>query len=73
MIRILLRCFSVLLPSWAMLVAPAWGQSQRPLLHELVLTHTDHEVLLHIELQGGVSKRSWRPSQLVSRSRSPIT
>jgi Domain of unknown function (DUF4390) len=53
MIRILLRCFSVLLPSWAMLVAPAWGQSQRPLLHELVLTHTDHEVLLHIDLQGG--------------------
>jgi hypothetical protein len=53
MIRILLRCFSVLLPSWAMLVAPPWGQSQRPLLHELVLTHTDHEVLLHIDLQGG--------------------
>jgi Domain of unknown function (DUF4390) len=53
MIRILLRCFSVLLPSWAMFVAPAWGQSQRPLLHELVLTHTDHEVLLHIDLQGG--------------------
>jgi hypothetical protein len=53
MIRILLRCFSVLLPSWAMLVAPAWGQPQRPLLHELVLTHTDHEVLLHIDLQGG--------------------
>jgi Domain of unknown function (DUF4390) len=53
MIRILLRCFSVLLPSWAMLVAPTWGQSQRPLLHELVLTHTDHEVLLHIDLQGG--------------------
>jgi hypothetical protein len=53
MIRILLRCFSVLLPSWAMLVAPVWGQPQRPLLHELVLTHTDHEVLLHIDLQGG--------------------
>jgi hypothetical protein len=53
MIRILLRCFSVLLPSWVMLVAPVWGQPQRPLLHELVLTHTDHEVLLHIDLQGG--------------------
>jgi hypothetical protein len=35
-----------------MLVAPAWGQPQRSLLHELVLTHTDHEVLLHIDLQG---------------------
>jgi hypothetical protein len=45
MIRVLLRCFSVLLPSWAMLVAPAWGQ-QHPILHELVLTQTDHEVLL---------------------------
>jgi hypothetical protein len=56
MIRILLRCFSVLLPSWAMLVAPAWGQPQRPLLHELVLTHTDHEVFLHIELEGGVQQ-----------------
>jgi hypothetical protein len=56
MIRILLRCFSVLLPSWAMLVAPAWGQPQRPLLHELVLTHTDHEVLLHIDLQGGFQR-----------------
>jgi hypothetical protein len=33
-------------------VAPAWGQPQRLLLHELVLTHTDHEVLLHIDLQG---------------------
>ena len=53
MIRILLGCFSILLPSWAMLVALAWGQPQQPLLHELVLTHTDHEVLLHIDLQGG--------------------
>jgi hypothetical protein len=53
MIRILLRCFSVLLPSWALLVAPAWAQQRRPLLQELVLTHTDHEVLLHIDLEGG--------------------
>jgi Domain of unknown function (DUF4390) len=52
MIPILLRYFSVLLSSWAIVVGPAWGQ-QRPLLHELVLTHTDHEVLLHIDLQGG--------------------
>jgi Domain of unknown function (DUF4390) len=53
MIRVLLRCFSVLLPSWAMLVAPAWGQQQRPILHELVLTQTDHEVLLYLHLEGG--------------------
>jgi hypothetical protein len=53
MIRVLLRCFSVLLSIGALLVLPAWGQQQRPLLHELVLTHTDHEVLLHIDLQGG--------------------
>ena len=53
MIRILLRCFSVLLPSWAMLVTPAWGQQQRPMLHELVLTQTDREVLLYLHLQGG--------------------
>jgi hypothetical protein len=33
-------------------MAHAWGQ-QRPLLHELVLTRTDHEVLLHIDLAGG--------------------
>jgi hypothetical protein len=52
MIRILLRCFGILLPSWAMLVTPAWGQ-QRPILHELVLTQTDHEVLLYLHLQGG--------------------
>jgi Domain of unknown function (DUF4390) len=49
---LLLRCFSVLLPSWALLVSPAWAE-QRPILHELVLTHTDHEVLLYIHLQGG--------------------
>jgi hypothetical protein len=36
MIRILLRCFSVLLPSWP-----------------LVLTHTNNEVLLPIDLEGG--------------------
>jgi hypothetical protein len=53
MIRVLLRGFSVLLPSWAMLVASVWGQQEHPLLHELVLTYTDHEVLLHIDLQGG--------------------
>jgi Domain of unknown function (DUF4390) len=53
MIRVLLRCFSVLLSIGVVLVLPAWGQQQRPLLHELVLTHTDHEVLLHIDLQGG--------------------
>jgi hypothetical protein len=53
MMRALLRGFGVLLSTGAMLVVPAWGQQQRPLLHELELTHTDHEVLLHIDLQGG--------------------
>jgi hypothetical protein len=54
MIRVLLlRCCSVLLPSLAMLVSPAWGQQQRPSLHELVLTHTDQEVLLYLHLRGG--------------------
>jgi Domain of unknown function (DUF4390) len=54
MIRvILLRCFGVLFPCMAMLVSPAWGQQQRPVLHELALTHTSQEVLLHINLQGG--------------------
>ena len=54
MIRVLLlRCCSVLLPSLAMLVTPAWGQQQRPILHELVLTHTDQEVLLYLSLKGG--------------------
>jgi hypothetical protein len=52
MIRILPRCFSVLLCSWAMLAAPAWSQQERPLLHAPVLTHTDQEVLLHLDLQG---------------------
>jgi Domain of unknown function (DUF4390) len=51
MIATVLRYFGVLLSGWAVLGVPAWGQ-QRPLLHALVLTHTDHEVLLHIELQG---------------------
>jgi hypothetical protein len=31
----------------------AWGQPPGPLLHELVLTHTDSEVLLHVDLEGG--------------------
>jgi hypothetical protein len=54
MIRVLfLRCFSVLLPSLAMLASSTWGQPPRPVLHELVLTHTDQEVLLNIHLQGG--------------------
>ena len=54
MIRVLLlRCCSALLPSLAVLVSLAWGQQPRPILHELVLTHTDHEVLLYIHLQGG--------------------
>jgi Domain of unknown function (DUF4390) len=54
MIRvILLRCFGVLFPCMAMLASPAWGQQQRPVLHELSLTHTGQEVLLHINLQGG--------------------
>ena len=54
MIRVLfLSYFSVFLPSVPMLVSPAWGQPQRPSLHELVLMHTDHEVLLNIHLQGG--------------------
>jgi hypothetical protein len=53
MIRGFLRgCFRVLLPILVMLAWPAWGQ-QRPTLHELVLTQTDQEVLLHISLEGG--------------------
>jgi hypothetical protein len=36
-----------------MFASPAWGQQQRPILHELVLTHTDQEVLLYLNLQGG--------------------
>jgi hypothetical protein len=53
MIRCLLLCrFSVLLPSLVMLTSLAWGQ-QRPTLDELVLTHTDQEVLLYLSLQGG--------------------
>ena len=52
MIRGFLRgCFRVLLPILVMLASPAWGQ--RPTLHELVLTQTDQEVLLHISLEGG--------------------
>jgi hypothetical protein len=35
-----------------MLASPAWGQA-RPALHELVLTHTDQEVLLYLSLKGG--------------------
>jgi hypothetical protein len=54
MIRVfLLGCFGVLLPSLAMLAPPAWAQQQRLMLHELALTHTDHEVLLDMHLQGG--------------------
>jgi Domain of unknown function (DUF4390) len=54
MIRVLLlRCFGVLFPSMAILVSPAWAQQQRLMLHELALTHTDHEVLLYMHLQGG--------------------
>jgi hypothetical protein len=52
MIPILPRYISVLLYSWAIAVAPVWGQ-QPPLLQAVVLTHTDHEVLLDIDLQGG--------------------
>jgi hypothetical protein len=53
MIRgLLLRCFRVLLPILVMLASPAWGQ-ERPTLHELVLTHTDQEVLLYMSLKGG--------------------
>ena len=54
MIRVLLlRCFGVLPPLLAMLASPAWGQQQRPILHELALTHTDQEVLLYLHLKGG--------------------
>jgi hypothetical protein len=35
-----------------MLTSPAWGQ-QRPTLDELVLAHTDREVLLSLSLKGG--------------------
>jgi hypothetical protein len=53
MIRcLLLRCFSVLLPSLVVFTSLAWGQ-QRPTLHELTLTQTDREVLLFLSLQGG--------------------
>jgi hypothetical protein len=41
------------MPCLAMLASPAWGQQTRPALHELVLTHTDQEVLLSLHLQGG--------------------
>jgi hypothetical protein len=54
MIRVLLlRCVCVVLPSMAMLASSTWGQPPRPVLQELVLTHTDQEVLLNIHLQGG--------------------
>ena len=54
MIRVLLlRCCSLLLPIVAMLASPSWAQPQRPILHELVLTPTDQEVLLHLSLKGG--------------------
>jgi len=54
MIRVLLLCcVGALLPSLAMCVSPAWAQPQRLMVHELALTHTDHEVLLHVHLQGG--------------------
>jgi hypothetical protein len=36
-----------------MLAPPAWGQQQRPVLDEPVLTHTDQEVLLYLSLKGG--------------------
>jgi hypothetical protein len=53
MIRcLLLRCFSVLLPSLAVFTSLASGQ-QRPTLHELALKQTDREVLLFLSLQGG--------------------
>ncbi len=53
MIRcLLLRCFSVLLPSLAVFTSLASGQ-QRPTLHELALKQTGREVLLSLRLQGG--------------------
>jgi hypothetical protein len=50
---LLLRCASVLLPIVGMLASSAWGQSQRPILHELTITRTDQEVLLYSSLKGG--------------------
>jgi len=46
------RGFSVVLPLLLTLTTLAWGQ-QRPSVHELALTHTDQEVLLHLSLEGG--------------------
>jgi hypothetical protein len=57
MIRILLLvCLSVLLPVLTMLASPAWGQPPRPIIPEIVLTHTDQEVLLYINFQGGFDR-----------------
>jgi hypothetical protein len=50
---LLRRCASVFLPIFGMLVSSAWGQPQRPSLHELMITRTDQEVLLYSSLQGG--------------------
>jgi hypothetical protein len=36
-----------------MVVSPAWAQQQRLMVHELALTHTEHDVLLDMHLQGG--------------------
>jgi hypothetical protein len=47
-----LRGCGVLLPLVAMFVPLAWSQ-QRLTMHELVLTHTDQEVLLRLHLEGG--------------------
>ena len=54
MIRILLlRGAGVSLLILGMLASFAWGESQRPALHELMITRTDQEVLLYSSLRGG--------------------
>lgn len=51
MIRILLLRFAGVLLLSVMLMPAAWGQ-QRPVLYDITLTHTDHEVLLYSSLRG---------------------
>lgn len=49
---LLLRGCSVIFPLLVMSTPLAWSQ-QRPTVHELLLTHTDQEVLFHLSLAGG--------------------
>jgi uncharacterized protein DUF4390 len=53
MIRVLQRCSGVLLLSLALWAAWAWGQEPGPILHEVLVSYSEQEVLLSIHLQGG--------------------